>query len=132
VVDDALRDALIEQKTLASSSVIVIPVRTSAVDAVAAAMGRRSDSYGFVALPVDDAAWAAYAEAECAVAAGQGAATAAADGIVIAVRSDGTVARRGLGKPVWKMVVEDLAPPKKEEAGRVLTLEEMAEMQEGK
>lgn len=132
VVDDALRDALIEQKTLASSSVIVIPVRTSAVDAVEAAMGRRSDSYGFVALPVDDAAWAAYAEAECAVAAGQGAATAAADGIVIAVRSDGTVARRGLGKPVWKMVVEDLAPPKKEEAGRVLTLEEMAEMQEGK
>ena len=94
VVDDALRDALIEQKTLAAAEVLVVPVRTSAEDAVEAAMGRRSDSYGFVAPPVDAAKWKAYAAAECAVAAGQGAETAAEDGIVIAVRADGTVAAR--------------------------------------
>ena len=115
VVDDALRDALIEQKTLAAAEVLVVPVRTSAEDAVEAAMGRRSDSYGFVAPPVDAAKWKAYAAAECAVAAGQGAETAAEDGIVIAVRADGTVARRGLGKPVWKMVAAELSPPKKGE-----------------
>ena len=113
VVDDALRDALIEQKTLAAAEVLVVPVRTSAEDAVEAAMGRRSDSYGFVAPPVDAAKWKAYAAAECAVAAGQGAETAAEDGIVIAVRADGTVARRGLGKPVWKMVAAELSPPEK-------------------
>ena len=79
-------------------------------------MGRRSDSYGFVAPPVDAAKWKAYAAAECAVAAGQGAETAAEDGIVLAVRADWTVARRGLGKPVWKMVAAELSPPKKEEA----------------
>ena len=67
VVDDALRDALIEQKTLAAAEVLVVPVRTSAEDAVEAAMGRRSDSYGFVAPPVDAAKWKAYAAAECAV-----------------------------------------------------------------
>ena len=116
VVDDALRDALIEQKTLAAAEVLVVPVRTSAEDAVEAAMGRRSDSYGFVAPPVDAAKWKAYAAAECAVAAGQGAETAAEDGIVIAVRADGTVARRGLGKPVWKMVAAELSPPEKGEA----------------
>jgi len=116
VVDDALRDALIEQKTLAAAEVLVVPVRTSAEDAVEAAMGRRSDSYGFVAPPVDAAKWKAYAAAECAVAAGQGASTASEDGIVIAVRADGTVARRGLGKPVWKMVAAELSPPEKEEA----------------
>ena len=44
VVDDALRDALIEQKTLAAAEVLVVPVRTSAEDAVEAAMGRRRDS----------------------------------------------------------------------------------------
>ena len=65
-------------------------------DAVEAAMCRRSDSYGFVAPPVDAGKWKAYAAAECAVAAGQGASTASEDGIVIAVRADGTVARRGL------------------------------------
>ena len=116
VVDDALRDALIEQKTLAAAEVLVVPVRTSAEDAVEAAMGRRSDSYGFVAPPVDAAKWKAYAAAECAVAAGQGASTASEDGIVIAVRADGTVARRGLGKPVWKMVAAELSPPEKGEA----------------
>ena len=116
VVDDALRDALIEQKTLAAAEVLVVPVRTSAEDAVEAAMGRRSDSYGFVAPPVDADKWKAYAAAECAVAAGQGASTASEDGIVIAVRADGTVARRGLGKPVWKMVAAELSPPEKGEA----------------
>ena len=116
VVDDALRDALIEQKTLAAAEVLVVPVRTSAEDAVEAAMGRRSDSYGFVAPPVDAAKWKAYAAAECAVAAGQGASTASEDGIVIAVRADGTVARRGLGKPVWKMVAAELSPPETGEA----------------
>ena len=115
VVDDALRDALIEQKTLAAAEVLVVPVRTSAEDAVEAAMGRRSDAYGFVAPPVDADKWKAYAAAECAVAAGQGAETAAEDGIVIAVRADGTVARRGLGKPVWKMVAAELSPPKMDE-----------------
>ena len=116
VVDDALRDALIEQKTLAAAEVLVVPVRTSAEDAVEAAVGRRSDSYGFVAPPVDSEKWKAYAAAECAVAAGQGASTASEDGIVIAVRADGTVARRGLGKPVWKMVAAELSPPEKGEA----------------
>ena len=116
VVDDALRDALIEQKTLAAAEVLVVPVRTSAEDAVESAMGRRSDSYGFVAPPVDAAKWKAYAAAECAVAAGQGASTASEDGIVIAVRADGTVARRGLGKPVWKMVAAELSPPETGEA----------------
>ena len=85
-------------------------------DAVEAAMGRRSDSYGFVAPPLDLDKWKAYAAAECAVAAGQGASTASEDGIVIAVRADGTVARRGLGKPVWKMVAAELSPPEQGEA----------------
>ena len=57
---------------LAAAEVLVVPVRTSAEDAVEVAMGRRSDSYGFVAPPLDIDKWKAYAAAECAVAAGQG------------------------------------------------------------
>lgn len=109
VVDDALRDAIIEQKALAAGEVLVVPVRTASSDGGSG--GKTANTYGFVAPPLadDSEKWRAYVAAEVAVAEGQGAETAGVDGVVVAVRSDGTVARRGLGKPVWKMVLADLA-----------------------
>ena len=158
VVDDALRDAIIEQKALAAGEVLVVPVRTASSDGGSG--GKTANTYGFVAPPLadDSEKWRArvrradlssptsraarrrgrdvdiswgrgaakwifrrdgrsvsrparlrYVAAEVAVAEGQGAETAGVDGVVVAVRSDGTVARRGLGKPVWKMVLADMA-----------------------
>ena len=59
----------------------------------------------FVALPnADDAAaWRSYLEDELATAADQGADTSA--GVVVALRRDGTVASRNVGKPPWPQLI---------------------------
>mmetsp|Transcript_15138 Transcript_15138/g.45203 ORF Transcript_15138/g.45203 Transcript_15138/m.45203 type:complete len:306 (+) Transcript_15138:186-1103(+) len=110
VVNDALRDAIIEQKALAAAEALVVPVRTAEDDAGASLT---AESYGFVAPPLaeDMEQWRAYVDAEVAAAVKQGAESAREEGVVVAVRSDGTVARRGLGKPIWKVVIADLNKP---------------------
>jgi len=106
-VDDALTDALIQQKLLAAADCLVVPVRTDAEAPPAA----KIDRAGFVAPPTDDSFsdWLAYVSEEINTAKDQGAADAPTTGVVIAVRNDGSVARRGVGKPPWKDVIADLA-----------------------
>lgn len=111
-VDDALTDALIQQKLLAKAECVVVPVRTNALSEKsgdAAASPKKIDRAGFVATPADEdrEAWLDYVREEMATAEEQGA--DAREGVVIAVRKDGTVARRGVGKPPWKVVIDELS-----------------------
>lgn len=112
-VDDAMTDALIQQKLFVSTETLVVPVRLDATT------GEVRDDYaskpmyakaGFVALPVGDD-WADFVRAEVATATDQGAASASSDGVVIAVRQDGSIARRGVGKPPWKQLLRDIKAP---------------------
>mmetsp|Transcript_2627 Transcript_2627/g.6789 ORF Transcript_2627/g.6789 Transcript_2627/m.6789 type:complete len:300 (-) Transcript_2627:727-1626(-) len=104
VVDDALTDALIQQKLLSRAECLVVPVRLDADDV------RKIDTAGFVATPAPDdrAKWLDYLKDEIDTAVQQGAGDAGDVGVVIAVRNDGTVARRGIGKPPWTAVIADL------------------------
>ncbi|KAJ8602296.1 hypothetical protein CTAYLR_007850 [Chrysophaeum taylorii] len=110
VVDDALTDALIQQKLLARAECVVVPVRVDATASSAPPQRKKIDTAGFVATPApDDAdAWVQYLGDEIATAVAQGEPTAATAGVVIAVRRDGTIARRGVGKPPWRDVINDL------------------------
>jgi len=112
-VDAALTDALIQQPLFARAECVVVPVRTDD-DAVAATLAKKKkpafDRAGFVTkpAPADERAWIEYVNEEIATATSQGAAEAPAAGVVIAIRRDGSVARRGVGKPPWKELVDEL------------------------
>jgi len=110
VVDDALSDAIIQQKLFADADCLIVPVRTT-LEASRGAV--TADDYGFVAKPTagDAARWAEFVSSEMEVARLQGSEGAFTEGIVIALRPDGSVARRGVGKPPWKQVLETLKPP---------------------
>ena len=105
-VDDALLDALIQRNAFARAECVVVPVRLDdGAGAAPATNALTVDEAPFVALPnADDAAaWRSYLEDELATAADQGADTSA--GVVVALRRDGTVASRNVGKPPWPQLI---------------------------
>uniref|UniRef100_A0A6S8B4J3 Uncharacterized protein n=1 Tax=Aureoumbra lagunensis TaxID=44058 RepID=A0A6S8B4J3_9STRA len=111
-IDDALKDALIQQKLFAKSECVVVPV-ASEKDPVLVP-NKPVYRSGFVALPSpDDAmAWTDFVAAEIATAKQQGCdENALSNGIVIAVRRDGTIARRGVGRPPWKSLLNEIETP---------------------
>lgn len=104
-VNEALTDALIQQKLLARAECVIVPVRTDIVEP------QKIDRTGFIAsIPPDERDdWLEYVADEIKTARDQGADDADSAGVVIAVRNDGTVARRGVGKPPWREVIAQLA-----------------------
>lgn len=101
-VDDALLDALIQKAAFARAEVVVVPVRLTE-DAAA-----RPFDAPFVCAPADRdaAAWRSYVADEIATAEAQGADVAG--GIVVALRRDGTVASRNIGKPPWPQLLASI------------------------
>ena len=106
-VDDALLDALIQRTAFARAECVVVPVRLDDDDAAAAPSTKALtvDEAPFVALPCDGDrdGWRAYLADEIATAADQGADTSG--GVVVALRRDGTVASRNVGKPPWPQLI---------------------------
>ena len=113
-VDDAIRDAFIQQKLFVDAECLVVPVRLDSDTGNLVVYDdddeRNMYQAGFIAKPdVDDSlAWADFVRNEIATAKEQGEQLASSIGVVIALRQDASIARRGVGKPPWKPLLSDL------------------------
>ena len=94
----------------------MVPVRTGD-DATKKSALTVEKKYGFVATPTEADAddWREYVIAEIETARRQGAFETedSVEGVVIALRQDGTVFRRGVGNPPWKTLLTGLKEAKK-------------------
>uniref|UniRef100_A0A7R9YFC6 Uncharacterized protein n=1 Tax=Pinguiococcus pyrenoidosus TaxID=172671 RepID=A0A7R9YFC6_9STRA len=123
---ERMKEVLVKAQILgepefSSKNVLVVPVEMEKLRQ-AVRGGRSTENKGFgstsqiwleqsyVAPPAPGAekAWLEYIEKELADAEAQGAKEAAKEGFAICVRKNKTVARRGLGVPIWEDVLSEL------------------------
>jgi len=100
---------LVKRDVFARSNVLVIPY-TINKDQTKPSGGfgeRAEEKEAYVAQPVGDE-WENYINAEINDAVAQGGEKMKEDGIVIVMRNDGEVIRRGVGDVPWKMIVNEL------------------------
>lgn len=128
-VSDALIAAKIEGNALFNDKeTFVVPVVTSSINAAALSDGENvpqiedkpSKGFGavkekeslmtapYIAKPAQLNVWLAYLKKEVELAASQGTKDITKQGLVLAVNKKGKVVRRGVGRPPWKQLVEEL------------------------
>lgn len=123
MISDALLSAELMGTSFARADILVVPVEQAAdANAATKGFGKQKDPLGFVAKPAADAlpAWKAFLDNEIANAEKQAddPKTIREQGIVLVLRNDGKVVRRGLGLPDWSMIKADLQPTTSQDAGK--------------
>ena len=112
-VDDAVTDAFVQKNLFVDAECLVVPVKIDGNGQVTNNFKKPMyQNSGFIALPVGAGDWADYLKTELATAKDQGKDQGNdIDGVVIALRNDGTIAKRGIGKPPWKQLLTDINQP---------------------
>jgi hypothetical protein len=113
-VKDALLSARLTGENFAGKNILLVPVLYD--DSIDKMREQRkgfdtrplSFDYVFVAEPADNRRWIAFMLREVELAESQGLSGADRRGVVISVRKDGRVQRRGVGMPKWDLVVDEL------------------------
>jgi len=112
VLEEALLKARIVKDEFDIIPTLVVPVKLakdSLGEAKGFAMRKGYMTQGFVAPPYPLEDWQAFMEREVSDAVRQGVEDARKQGVVLVLRKDGVVIRRGVGVPIWKQLVEELA-----------------------
>ncbi|CAM9161184.1 unnamed protein product [Phaeothamnion confervicola] len=112
MVRDALLGAmLVKDQVFSGRNLLIVPVTTAGSDKGFAAKPA-AFRQGFVAEPAgaDEDGWRSLIAEELEDARRQGNEAAAKQGIVLVVRRDGAVLRRGVGQPKWHLIRDDLDP----------------------
>lgn len=115
MVSDALLSAELMGTSFSRANILVVPLKQREEEpATAKGFGKTEEVLGFVAKPPPESipAWKAFVDTEITNAEKQaGDSTVIREqGIVLVVRNDGKVVRRGLGVPDWNMVRKDVKP----------------------
>ena len=107
--DSLFSAQLVKRDVFARSNVLIVPYSTGS-DPTKPSGGfgdRAEEKESYVAQPVGDE-WESYVAAELKDAVAQGGEKLKEEGIVIVVRNDGEVIRRGVGMVPWKQIVNEL------------------------
>lgn len=116
MISDTLLKAQIMGEKFQRQNILVVPVTVGQKDAAPSPKGfgkNKMEDKPYVAKPSNVGEWEDYMDTEfrtaTAQAKGEDEVKAIKDaGIVIVVRRDGKIVRRGLGVPAWEMVISDL------------------------
>mmetsp|Transcript_22082 Transcript_22082/g.28597 ORF Transcript_22082/g.28597 Transcript_22082/m.28597 type:complete len:203 (+) Transcript_22082:582-1190(+) len=113
MVKDSLLSAKIMKDQFRKDQTLVVPVKISSEKsslptAKGFAMNPEYMTQGFVAPPYQLDKWQELLEEEILDAEAQGAEKVRKQGIVLVLRNDGKIIRRGLGVPIWKQVLDEL------------------------